>query len=205
MARLPSRDPKLDQMIVSHLRELEGASQYTSDVLEPAILAEMEGLVSSFCRSQNWENLWANDQWALAPKEWKRPGSPKGSFPVNFAFGYIMNADSQEDTFFLTSLLWLNEVRMGFYWTRPALGKQKWRLLLDQHPNFLDALRELGWEYDAKDTSLYLPVKIEQNAISEGLSTDDLAEALKPFAEALPRLQQSQTLFAPMLAATDAD
>lgn len=195
----------LNSLIVSNLKDLDAVTRHLEDMLHPLVGEAIDEVVERHRTKAHWEgeSAWNDDGTWLAPKVWRKPeGSSGDEFFCQFSFEVDSEAEDEKDGYWLSQLLGLGHAKLGFRWVRNDVGKLRWRKSVGANTTLIADLRGLGFNYDEKSGSFFLPVIIEPSAMSDALAQETPQLALQPMKDALDTLVRSQAKFDELLQAT---
>lgn len=195
----------LNSLIVSNLKDLDAVTRHLEDTLQPLVGEAIDEVVERHRTKAHWEgeSAWNDDETWLAPKAWRKPdGSSGDEFLCNFFFQIDSEAEDEKDGYWLSQLLGLGHAKLGFRWVRNDVGKLRWRKTVGANSTLIANLRGLGFSYDEKNGSFFLPVIIDPSAMSDALAQETPQLALQPLKDALDTLVRSQAKFDELLQAT---
>ncbi|KQY75350.1 hypothetical protein [Brevundimonas sp. Root1423] len=196
---------ELNSLIVSNLKDLEAVTRHLEDTLQPLVGEAIDEVVERHLTKTHWEGetAWDDDGSWLAPKAWRKPdGSSGDEFFCQFSLEADSDLEGAKDGYWLSQLLGLGHAKLGFRWVRNDVGKLRWRKAVGANTALIADLRGLGFSYDEKSGSFFLPVIVEPSAMSDALVQETPQLALQPLHDALDTLVRSQAKFDELRQAT---
>lgn len=199
---------ELNALIVTNLRDLEGAASHVGNVLQKEIGAAIDDLVKALKSDAGWDGNvnWDNDEIWIAPKTWMRPDEGAGDrYHCQYSFEADDEAKSDLDHFWLSQLTGAGQAKLGFLWSRNNITKGRWRKAVGQQADLIARLRGVGFNYVEASGSFFLPVTIDAAEMARALAEESPDQALQPFRDAFGRLVEAQPLFDALISAVVVD
>jgi hypothetical protein len=197
--------PELDRLILNNLADLDAASQHISNELEPAVAKAIDQIVETFLREGEWAGLadWLVKGIWLASEDWRKQGDHTGDdYQCQFTLETNLGQGEAKDSFWLTQLLGVGDRTLGLRWTRNDVRIRQWRTVVGQQQTIIARLRASGFDYQEREGSFFLPVRVDQSALAQAAGDESLEFALSPFSDALQDCINAKPDFDALLAAT---
>jgi hypothetical protein len=197
--------PELDRLIVSNLADLDAAAQHVDNVIQPAIAEALNRILETFLHKGEWVGLadWPDEGIWLASEDWRKPGDHTGDdYLCQFCLEVSLGRGDEKDKFWLTQLLGIGDRTLGLRWTRNDVGKRAWRRVVGQQQQIIAKLRARGFDYQEAEGSFFLPVRVDQSALTQAVGDESPELALAPFTDALQACTNAKPDFDALLKAT---
>jgi len=190
---------ELDRLIIEHIADLdEGAKRL--ELISLKVAEEIDSLVRDWASEQEWisgDGTWEDDgDVSVCPPS----GRPDGdAWLAYFSLGYAGNDDDnwseEKDYFWLTRLCAEGRGQMGFRLHQSEFGKTPWKKFLSQQAGTVQNTRFVLDDLP----SIFLPVKVNAQALAAGVENETIADALSPIREALDHIKANWQIFDELL------
>ena len=197
--------PELDRLIIRNLADLDAAAQYVNNVIQPAIAEALDQILETFLCKGEWSGLanWSDEGIWLASKDWRKQGDHIGDdYQCQFCLEASLGKGDEKDEFWLTQLLGIGDRTLGLRWTRNDVAKRAWRRVVGQQQQIIAKLRARGFDYQEAEGSFFLPVRVDQSALTQAVGDESPELALAPFSDALQACINAKSDFDALLQAT---
>lgn len=197
--------PELDRLILKNLADLDAAAQHVTNELQSAVARAMDQIVEKFLRDREWAGLadWSEKGIWLASEDWRKQGDHTGDdYQCQFVLDESLGQGEAKDTFWLTQLLSIGDRALGLRWSRNDVKRNQWRNLVGQQQAIIAKLRALGFDYEEREGSFFLPVRVDQSALAQAAGDESLDLALTPLSDGLQVCINAKPDFDALLAAT---
>lgn len=186
---------ELNKLLIEHLGDLDDGARRL-EMLQQEVAEEIDDIFDKWVTEKGWikgDETWKDDRdasvarppWFTEEKGWI------AWFQLDFASGDDGNPGAEKDHFWLTRLCREGRGQMGFRFVENEFGKTQWKRFLKANANRLADTRFILDD----EPSLFLPFKIEKDALANGAEHEDFSEALQPLTEALDHLYDMSTRF----------
>jgi hypothetical protein len=183
---------ELDALIVRHLIDLEDACERLTNELDKEIFIEIDHVIREWARSEDRKWFFketTEDTFAwMAPEEWRTPDADaEQKFRCRFKLDTTDNAPGTE--FYLTSICDLRGGPFGICWAcdHDGINMKTWKKFLQPE---IPAIENLGFRYQEKSGTFFVPIIISQNGLAEAIEGDNIEDALAPVLDALKIIEQ---------------
>lgn len=180
----------LDALIADNICDLELALTRVEEVIDPRVNeaawdALKQALADADYHFEDDDDL--DEAW-FAPRTWL--DKDKDSDPW-----FRLTADDSHHRTWLASYIAPRTDReaIGIQWYHDNLYVKDYKQILEAHAGDLRDIERAGFRRDGN--RIYLPIEFDTQKIAEGLSNDDLAEAMEPVVRAAEALLVASEAF----------
>lgn len=179
---------ELDKLIIEHIADLdEGAKRL--QLISSKVGDAIDSVVQDWAAAHGWiagDGGWNddNDTWVCLPSWRTDEDTWLAYFGLDFAGADDGEWSEEKDYFWLTRLCAEGRGSMGFRFFQSEFGKTPWKKFLSQRADLFEGTRFVMDDLP----SVFLPVKVDRQALSAAVENENIAEALEPIVEALDLL-----------------
>ena len=191
------RDGTVSAAIVRHIEELEVALRHSRNVLDPALGKEAGKIIARIKKEFGWEGEVDDALYPVswfAPREWQIIGDAGDSFDLYVNFEGTDCIDGEPPETWVAQFLGFAGAGMKMSFGTNSLGRAKWKALLREQTELVTQLAAKGFQCDAREGALVLPVHIDKEALIAGFDDEDLRPALAPIEAAMNRILAAKPL-----------
>ncbi|WP_142780822.1 hypothetical protein [Agrobacterium sp. T29] len=174
---------ELDKLLILNIADLdEGARRF--ELLQDRIAEKVDALIEGWATRQVWRSTpnWKDDEdAAVAPQHWVTGESWHAWFGLEYRSGDTLEWRDGNDYFWLTKLCAEGRGGMGFRFRQEEFPKTPWKKFIQRRAARFNDTRFI---FD-DEPSLFLPVKVDKDALSKGAEEENFDDALRPLSEAL--------------------
>lgn len=188
---------ELDKLLILNIGDLdEGARRF--ELLQNRVAGEIDTLVQEWAIRQGWRSTqtWqAQKDAAVAPAHWVAGDTWRAWFSFWYRSGDTGKWSNDQDYFWMTRLCQAGRGQMGFRFYQDEFPKTAWKKFIQaQAIGFADT----RFVFD-DEPSLFLPVRVDKDALAKGAEEESFKEALSPLNDTLDYIHSTVDRFDALL------
>jgi hypothetical protein len=193
----------IEALIVRNILDVERAYDILWNDITPKVGKEIDNIIENWAHENDWwysEEEFDEHVPAIAPNAWRSSNSDDGEDKFVASFYADSNDVGNDDPSWswLTQLCGQGSAPYGFRWVCDfvELGtkKKEWKAFLSKN-NATAALKGLGFEYQDKSGTFFLPFIIDKEALAVAIKDNNIEDALEPVRAALKIIIESWVVF----------
>lgn len=204
---MTSNDQGLEALLVDNVADIEAAVAYITGSIDPLLWSgageALQAETGSWGRIGNFDPDSDTSLWIMPP-DWATDPSRGGKYQEDAWFSFVVSEAASDDcTTALANFLAAggrgNTMVLSFQ--QEMLKGRKWKAVLSQHEDAVQAIRDGGFVVELREGLLELPVVIKAEDLSAALSDEDVSTAFGPLRDAVARVIELKPRFDELVAA----
>lgn len=204
---MAQNDGALGALLVEHIGDIEAAVAYVTESIDPLLWKAAAEILTeesaSWGGTGNFDPDSDTELWIM-PADWATEPSLEMGYDEDAWFSFsISDAKEDADVTSLASFLGAggkgNGTALAF--EQNMLKGRKWKGVLAQHENAVQAIREAGFLVEQREGRIEIPVILKRAELAAALTDEDTTLAFGPLRDALKRAAVAKPHFDALVAA----
>ncbi|MCX2562992.1 hypothetical protein [Acetobacter thailandicus] len=187
--------PELNSVLVRNIGDLEAITTRLF-ILDTVVDDTINEMTNAWAVENDWSAQCDEDDWWLAPTGdgWYNPANEDES-GAYFTWGDF--EDVNEDNYMVTQLCQKGHDKVGIRFVQDLITRSQWKKIVGE---LSDLIAGTGFVLEESKKSFFLPIKIDSEVLTAGITDDDIEAGLNQYKDVLNQLLHVKSVFDKIIA-----